>query len=302
MKKLIFVLIFLCLGALLISCGSEKTGSGVVVADTVTEQEISETFQSDTETSDTRFETEVQMNDQIISSDTDAYSGSGSVQADVSESNSPLAGKKILIDPGHGIYSANYQEPIAPNTTETKKAFSTGTAGAYMDEHELNLKVGLMLRDKLLELGADVYMTRTTAECDVSNVMRAEMGNDIGAEAVVRIHADGSDDPNVKGMSMLVPGGKYLTDEEMISKSTKLGEDILAAVVASTGTQSSRGISVRNDMTGFNWSKVPVCLLEMGFMSNREEDDLLASEEYQAKIVNGIADGLIYYFTNTGDM
>ena len=58
-----------------------------------------------------------------------------------------------------------------------------------------------------------------------------------------------------------------------------------------------RGISVRNDMTGFNWSRVPVCLIEMGFMSNEEEDRLMATEEYRAKIVDGIAGGLINYFS-----
>ena len=49
-------------------------------------------------------------------------------------------------------------------------------------------------------------------------------------------------------------------------------------------------------MTGFNWSKVPVTLVEMGFMSNVNEDRLLSQTGYQNKMVQGIANGLDNYF------
>ena len=49
-------------------------------------------------------------------------------------------------------------------------------------------------------------------------------------------------------------------------------------------------------MTGFNWSKVPVVLLEMGFMTNPEEDAKMETDEYREKIVSGIVNGLIKYF------
>ena len=50
-------------------------------------------------------------------------------------------------------------------------------------------------------------------------------------------------------------------------------------------------------MTGFNWSKVPVILVEMGFMSNPGEDRLMETEDYQTKMVNGIVNGLERYFS-----
>ena len=52
----------------------------------------------------------------------------------------------------------------------------------------------------------------------------------------------------------------------------------------------------RNDITGFNWSRVPVVILEMGFMSNYNEDEMMSNKEYQKKMMQSIADGVEKYF------
>ena len=56
------------------------------------------------------------------------------------------------------------------------------------------------------------------------------------------------------------------------------------------------GIFERDDLTGFNWSKVPVVLVEMGFMSNYNEDEMMSNKEYQRKMMQSIADGVEEYF------
>ena len=140
---------------------------------------------------------------------------------------SPIEGKVILIDAGHGINSSTEKEPVAPNSSEKKRAFVEGTRGKNQTEEELNLKVALKLEEVLKNEGADVHMTRREHECDLSNVGRAEFGNEIDADLVVRIHADGNNNKNVCGASCLIPGNKHIDDEEMLEKSKMAGEIVL---------------------------------------------------------------------------
>ena len=58
----------------------------------------------------------------------------------------------------------------------------------------------------------------------------------------------------------------------------------------------NRGIIVRNDLTGTNWSKIPVTLIEMGFMSNKNEDIKMQEKAYQQKLAAGMAKGIDSYY------
>ncbi len=222
-----------------------------------------------------------------------------SVQAEafpgVPERLSNLSGKVIVVDAGHGISSYNKKEAIAPNSSERKSAFVSGTQGANQTEEELNLTVALKLQTALENLGAEVHMTRKEHNCDMSNIDRATLANELNADISVKLHADGNNSSSMHGVSVLVPGDKYIDDDALIAMSRSAGEYILEAFVESTGAEN-RGMTVRNDMTGFNWSEVPVVLVEMGFMTNPEEDKLMETEEYQNKMVQGIVLGLEQYF------
>ncbi|MBO5733878.1 MAG: N-acetylmuramoyl-L-alanine amidase [Clostridia bacterium] len=206
-----------------------------------------------------------------------------------------LENKVIVIDAGHCIFSQSRQEEIAPGSGVTKPAFVSGTSGANQTEEQLNLSVALRLQAVLEKMGAKVYMTRTTHESDMSNIDRAQFANELNADISVKIHADGSGNTSISGVSVLVPGTKYIRDNALIDKSRKAGEFVLNEIVSATGA-NNRGISVRDDMTGFNWSTVPVILVEMGFMTNPQEDKLMETSEYQDKIVMGIVNGLKMYF------
>jgi len=216
----------------------------------------------------------------------------------IPEEKSSIDGKVIVIDAGHCIFKKGRQEKIAPDSDITKPAFVSGTSGVNQTEEELNLNLALKLQNELVKMGAVVHMTRTTHESDMSNIDRAEFANDLSADISVKIHADGNSDKNVRGISVLVPGDEHIKDTVLINTSREIGECILEDLIKSTGSPN-RGISVRNDMTGFNWSKVPVVLLEVGFMSNPEEDALLETEEYQDKIITGIANGLQNYYNKS---
>lgn len=216
---------------------------------------------------------------------------------EVFEENLPLSGKRICVDAGHGLNSYNKQEPIAPNSPQTKNAFAKGTHGKNQTEEELNLTIALKLEEELKKLGAAVYMTRTTHECDMTNIDRAKFANELNVDLSVKIHADGVENSSAHGISVLVPSNKYLNDQSLVDKSRKAGEYILKEIIEATGA-ANRGISTRSDLTGFNWTTVPIVLIEVGFMTNLEEDVKLDTEEYQNKIVYGITKGLLTYFGN----
>ena len=207
----------------------------------------------------------------------------------------PLDTKIICVDPGHGVTDLREQEPYSPYSSETKQAFVGGTAGRNQTEEELNLAVGLQLKELLEAQGADVIMTRATHESDMTNYKRALLANEENADLCIRIHADGSDDPSVYGMSMLVPYGTQLATQDIVEPSRVAGEYVLQAAVAATGAKNN-GIVQRSNLTGFNFAEVPTILIEMGFMSNAEEDALMETEAYQKKLAQGICDGILQYF------
>lgn len=211
--------------------------------------------------------------------------------SDTSEQVQPLTGIIICLDAGHGITSASAQERVSPLSEETKPAYVSGAAGNHQTEEALNLAVAELTRIQLEQFGAQVVMTRQTNEATVSNIERAEIANNAGADLCIRIHADGSEDSSVSGMSMLVPAGDLLGTPGIEQPSAQAAECILAEVTAATGAHS-RGLVQRSDLTGFNWSEVPCILLEMGFLSNAQEDALLAEETYRQQIASGIASGV----------
>lgn len=212
-----------------------------------------------------------------------------------------LEGFVVCIDPGHQARLNSGQEPVSPGSSKTKSKVSGGTRGIVtrLYEYELNLEVGLRLRDLLETMGAEVIMTRETHDVNISNVERAGIANEAQADLFFRIHANGSDDRSRAGMFMLVPAVRGYVTEELAERSALAAQFILEAAVAATGAKNL-GFSTRSDLSGFNWSRVPVCLIEMGHMTNAEEDRLLASAEYQDLLACGIAQGIAAYLLAEG--
>lgn len=206
-----------------------------------------------------------------------------------------LNGVKIGIDPGHQSKQNDRKEENGPGTAVMKKKVTSGTAGRFtkIPEHEVNLAVALLLRDLLAADGAEVLMTRETANVDISNRERALLLNEEGADFVLRIHCDGNDDASVHGASMLVPDGSIT---KKINEASYLwGETIYNRFIQVVDAKG-RGISKRDDQTGFNWSTVPVCTIEMGFMTNKQEDNLLSTSAYQKLCAKGLYEGIVQYF------
>lgn len=213
------------------------------------------------------------------------------------EKDLPLSGMVICVDPGHEVTNLQEQEPINPYSSETKEAFVGGTSAKNQTEEQLNLSVGLKLQALLEEQGATVVMTRTTHESDMTSYKRAKLANEKQADLCIRIHADGSTDSSVHGMSMLVPYGEQLASQEIVEPSRLAGEYVLAATIKATGAKDN-GIVQRSDLTGFNFAEVPTILIEMGFMSNPDEDALMETQSYQDKLAQGMCTGIANYFSD----
>ena len=203
-----------------------------------------------------------------------------------------LSGISIGLDPGHQLKGNSEQEPIAPGSSEKKAKVSSGTAGVTtrVPEYQTNLDIALQLREALEDLGATVYMTRETHDVNISNMERALMMNELGADLVLRLHCNGSENSSANGI------GLYVTKTgDIAGESAKAAEFILPAMTAATGARAD-GIFKRDTYTGQNWSTVPCIMVEMGFMSNPEEDVKLNDPAYQQKLVEGMVEGICRYF------
>lgn len=201
----------------------------------------------------------------------------------------------VCIDPGHQAKANLSGEPIGPGASETKPKVTGGATGTVtgQPEHELVLAVSLLLKERLEAAGVKVVMTRTEANVDIANSQRAAVANEAKADLFVRVHADGSTDANVRGISTLYPAGNEWV-KPIASESKEAAATIHRALLEVTKA-SDRGVIERSDLSGFNWCTVPTVLLECGFLSNAEEDRLLATSAYRAKLADGIAQGVLTY-------
>lgn len=206
--------------------------------------------------------------------------------------------KKIAIDAGHQLHSDSSTEPVGPGSS-TKKAKVTGGASGVatgVPEYQLNLDVAKKLRKELIDRGYEVYMIRTKNNVSISNKKRALKANKSGSDIYIRIHADSSASSSANGASALYPStsNKYLS-KKLSKKSLKLSKAVIGSYCDATGL-NNRGCIVRDDLTGTNWSKIPVTLIEMGFMSNSAEDKKMQKKSFQNKMAAGMADGIDKYF------
>ncbi len=200
----------------------------------------------------------------------------------------------IFIDPGHQERGNYNHEPVGPGSSETKPRVTTGTKGVATGRYEFDLvlEVSKKLKTKLESNGFKVVMARETNDVDISNKERAILANEVDADVFLRIHADSSADSAVNGISILHPGldNQFMKDD-ILAKSHTLAKIVLEEMIQSTGA-GNRGLIARNDITGFNWAEVSVILIELGFMSNPEEDRKMSEPSYQEKLINGIYSGV----------
>ncbi len=206
----------------------------------------------------------------------------------------------VCLDPGHQMKTNTEQEEIAEGAAKTaSKMSSTGAISVYdyTNEFQWNMCVADLIKDELKSRGYTVIMTRESNEVDVSNKERALIANEANAEILVGIQTDAFDDQSVKGMYAQIPASDNpYVDPENITKSETLADKILTSVTGATGARKRAYQYGNNEITMINWAKMPVCIMQFGYMTNYEEAEKLAEEEYQKLIVTSVCDGIDAYF------
>ena len=203
----------------------------------------------------------------------------------------------VVIDAGHDLRGNSETEPIGPGSSTRKIKDGGGTRGVVsgLAEAELNMRVAARLRPLLERAGIRVVMTRTrTAGASMGNIARARIANRAGAGLFLRIHADGSTDPRARGSHTLHPALRSGWTDDIYAESKRAARVVQAEMVRALGFPD-RGLQERSDFTGFNWADVPVILVEMGFMTNRTDDRLLATAAYQLRAAVGLCRGTLRF-------
>jgi len=203
----------------------------------------------------------------------------------------------VVLDPGHDLRANLHTEPIGPGSSTQKILDGGGTSGVVtrISEADLNLAVAVRLRALLERAGVKVVMTRTTtSHTSMGNIARARIANRARAALFLRIHADGSADPRSAGTHTLYPALHADWTDDVYASSERAAGIVQRELVLALGFPD-RGLQERADFTGFNWSDVPVILVEMGFMTNPTEDRLLATAAYRQRAAVALCRGTLRF-------
>lgn len=179
----------------------------------------------------------------------------------------------IVIDPGHGGLDGG----------------KVGVNG--VEEKEINLKISLKIENILKEKGIQVIMTRTgderLADSQVEDLKtRVELMNEANPMLVVSIHQNSYHEEGVSGAQVF-----YYTD----SVESERAAGIIQQALKEIDPKNTKEAKANRTYYILKKTEVPVVIVECGFLSNYEEAERLADEEYQQKVAEAVTGGVLRY-------
>lgn len=209
-----------------------------------------------------------------------------------------LSGVTVCIDAGHQENGVPVSEPLGPGL-EGKTAGSGGMAQGRITlrkESIVCLEVAMALRDELIRQGATVVMTRERQDQFLTNQERCQIAADGNAHIMLRLHCDTRENAKKQGLSIYGPRNstyaKAVADPETYAH---MGNLLLNAMKDRLGYEPGEKtgfVTINDQFVGNNWAQMVCFLVEMGFLSNPEEDFLLSTPVYQQWLGEAMAQGI----------
>jgi N-acetylmuramoyl-L-alanine amidase len=219
----------------------------------------------------------------------------------------PLAGKVVVIDPGHQLGNHNFPEKInrlVPAGGFKKPCNTTGTAtrGGY-PEATFTWQVSRRLARRLERLGARVVLTRevnSQRRWGPCVDRRGRAGNRIPADLKISVHGDGSLRAGARGFHVIAPTDRKPWTHDIHRSSRRLAIDMRAALKAkglrvANYIAGGDGLDFRSDLATLNLSDVPTVMVELGNMRNAADARNMASDKGRARYAAALARSVLRF-------
>jgi N-acetylmuramoyl-L-alanine amidase len=195
----------------------------------------------------------------------------------------PLSGQVIVIDPGHG-------------------GADGGAVGDNVVEKDIALKISLKLRDYLQEAGALVIMTRET-DTDLASEGTKGLSNRKAEDLRKRVELinEGSHHLFISIHLNAIPSSQWSGAQTFYNPVNEESEALSRFIqdeIKRNLENTNRLAKNMDSVYLLREAEIPGSLVEVGFLSNPSERELLNTDTYQNKVAASIYQGIIRYATN----
>lgn len=188
---------------------------------------------------------------------------------------------KLCVDPGHAGYNNN-------------DIFEPGAIGPNgLQEHAVALSISKILRDMALNDGIQVLMTREDENGSWDLIPRAEMANNWGAKAFISIHCNSFSDPSAHGFEIWTTKGQ--TESDILATYIYNEMELSMPIIGRTDV-SDGDVDKEAQFTVLTETVMPAVLIEVAFISNPQEEAMLADYDFQIVVARAILTGIKKYF------
>jgi len=218
-----------------------------------------------------------------------------------------LAGKVIVLDPGHQLGNGNPKFADEVNKKRWNGSLDKGcnTTGAATNdgypEATFTWRVVQHLADQLRQRGAIVHLTRTANSRELWGPCtwdRAAFANERKADILVSVHADGAPSGG-RGFFVIAPGRLKGWTDDIAKPSRQLAQSMITGMADAGGVRSTYindQLLVWTNQSTLNFSDVPAVIVELGNMRNRKDARLMSSKRGQREYADWLYWGIVRYF------